>query len=406
LIEDAAREIPGAVARSHWASARVVLFEWTCNLCLSFLYAAITATLAFSGAFARIWAKSSQRTKPEGWAPAFELPPSKSGKAVPARARSQMSLDLDLHAVAEGAIGLLALDQMFTTIDFNWIDAARDRSVPTRLHLPSSAKPLAGLPLIIFSHGLGGSRKDYQYLGRFWASRGWACLHVQHVGSDQRLLLGNPMTVARRLLASVTEGEALDRVADLRFALDEIQSSPLAGFVDDARIVVAGHSFGANTALLAVGATVSRYRNTVVTHDARFKAAVLISAPQFYGETDLMAVLAGVRVPTLHVTATGDVIDIPGFISSAHDRLAVYESIPDGRKTLVTYEGGTHSMFSDLRFTGGRRFNRQVKTATQELSIAFLSQAFEHDNLSIARWTRKWRSVLCLNSPVRNCALA
>jgi dienelactone hydrolase len=382
------------------------LLEWACNMGLSFLYVLITATLLVSGSLARIWASSTQRPKPEEWPPAFEVPPSNGVKAAPGHARSRAPIDLDLRALAEGAMGVLVRDQTFTTIDFDWIDAGRDRGVPARLHLPSAAKPLAGLPLIVFSHGLGGSRTDYQYLGRFWASRGWACLHVQHVGSDRRLLFGNPMTVVRRLLASVTEHEALDRVADLRFALDEIQSSALAGFMDDARIVVAGHSFGANTALLAVGATVSRYRNTVVTHDERFKAALLISAPQFYGEADLAAVLASVRVPTLHVTSTGDVIDIPGFVSSAHDRLAVYESVPDGRKTFVTYEGGTHSMFSDLKFTGGRRFNRQVKTATQELSIAFLSQAFEHDDFSIARWTRRWSGVLSSNSPVRNSAVA
>jgi dienelactone hydrolase len=312
---------------------------------------------------------------------------------------------LDLRALAKTALSLLARDRSFTTIDFNWRDEVRSRKVPTRLYWPSSGKAPGRFPLIVFSHGLGGSRNDYQYLGRFWASRGWASLHVQHVGSDRSFFFGNPLTVIRRALASVTEGEALERVADLRFALDEIRRSSLAAFLDDERTVVAGHSFGANTALLAVGASVTRYRNIVVTHDVRFKAAILISAPQFYGEEDLGAVLASVSVPTLHVTSTGDLINIPGFMSTADDRLAVFESVPDSRKTLVTYEGGNHSMFSDLKFTGGRKFNRQVKIATQELSIAFLAQAFEHDDFSIAAWTCKWSSVLSLNFPVRNSAL-
>jgi hypothetical protein len=38
--------------------------------------------------------------------------------------------------------------------------------------------------------------------------------------------------------------------------------------------------------------------------DTRFTASIVISAPPFYGETDLAAVLASVEVPTLHVTTT------------------------------------------------------------------------------------------------------
>jgi Platelet-activating factor acetylhydrolase, isoform II len=59
--------------------------------------------------------------------------------------------------------------------------------------------------LIAFSHGIGGSRRDYSYLGRHWASKGYASLHVQHVGSDNALWSGNPSvssavcTLQRRL---------------------------------------------------------------------------------------------------------------------------------------------------------------------------------------------------------------
>ena len=405
LIEDTASQMPGAVARSRWGRTRLFLFEWACNLCVSILYAVIVMMFLISGVVAKVWATSMHKAKSEDWPPMLEIPSCDRGKRITGRADSRGPGTLDLRGLARAAMSFLKRDRSFTTIDFNWLDAVRGREVPTRLYLPSAAKPLGSLPLIVFSHGLGGSRNDYQYLGRFWASRGWASLHVQHVGSDRSLFCGNPFTVVRRALASVTEREALDRVADLRFALDAIQRSGLAEFLDDDRIVVAGHSFGANTALLAVGASVTRYQDIVVTHDARFKAALLISAPQFYGEADLVAVLAEVSVPTLHVTSTGDLINIPGFVSSAHDRLAVFESVPDCRKTLVTYEGGTHSMFSDLKFTGGRKFNRQVKIATQELSIAFLSQAFEHDNFSIATWTRKWNSLLSLNFPVLNSAV-
>lgn len=54
--------------------------------------------------------------------------------------------------------------------------------------------------------------------------------------------------------------------------------------VDAARIMAAGHSYGANTALLVAGAQVERENRLVELRDRRFKAAVLLSAPPFHGE--------------------------------------------------------------------------------------------------------------------------
>ena len=38
--------------------------------------------------------------------------------------------------------------------------------------------------MIVFSHGLGGTRDGYEYLGRHWASYGYVSVHLQHKGSD------------------------------------------------------------------------------------------------------------------------------------------------------------------------------------------------------------------------------
>jgi predicted dienelactone hydrolase len=86
-------------------------------------------------------------------------------------------------------------------------DAARDRDVPLKAYLPKadqdqgSAKP-AAVPVIIFSHGLGGSCEGYEYLGRFWASHGYASIHLQHLGSDSALLKEpQPMAALREAIA-------------------------------------------------------------------------------------------------------------------------------------------------------------------------------------------------------------
>ena len=60
-------------------------------------------------------------------------------------------------------------------------DSARGRDVPLRVYLPSDRAPA---PVILFSHGLGGSRAGSAFLGVHWAARGYAAVFVQHPGSD------------------------------------------------------------------------------------------------------------------------------------------------------------------------------------------------------------------------------
>lgn len=279
-------------------------------------------------------------------------------------------------------------------IDFDWVDPARSRAVPARLHWPTSVTPGSRVPLIVFSHGLGGSRRGYSYLGRYWAARGIASLHVQHAGSDSSLWRGNPLTVVDRLQRAAHESEALARARDLHFALNLVLSSPYGAQVDRRRIVAAGHSYGANTALLAVGARVMREGRWVEARDPRFSAAIVISAPPFYGESDLGSVLGKIAVPNLHVTATNDVIEIPGYHSPAADRLAVFNAIAEPRKLLAVFEGGSHSIFTDRSFTGGPALNPKVKAATAELTLAFLDLAFDGNETTLARWNVTWQPIL------------
>ena len=48
-------------------------------------------------------------------------------------------------------------------INFNWLDQSRDRVVPALLFKP--ARQQKATALVIFSHGLGGSKERYAYLG-------------------------------------------------------------------------------------------------------------------------------------------------------------------------------------------------------------------------------------------------
>ncbi|TXI18315.1 MAG: acetylhydrolase [Roseateles sp.] len=282
-------------------------------------------------------------------------------------------------------------ERLFSAQDLDWQDSSRSRAVPVRLYLPTEAA--APAPLLLFSHGMGGSRRGYRYLGSWLATQGIAALHVQHVGSDRELWWGNPWRLVERLQGAAREDEARARVLDMRFALDQLLAGDLAARVDPARIVACGHSYGANTALLLAGARVLRDGQPLALQEPRLRAAIAISAPPFYGEPDPQAVLAGVQLPTLHITATGDVIPIPGYQSPASDRVAVFRAV-SGPAWLAMFSGGSHSIFTDRSGTGGLALNPQVKAATRELVRAFLAQVLDGRQEDLTQWRVQWSPLL------------
>jgi predicted dienelactone hydrolase len=283
----------------------------------------------------------------------------------------------------------------FDTLDLDWADASRQRAVPVRLYLPSVPQRAAQrVPLVVFSHGIGGSRRGYSWLGQHLAAHGIAALHLQHVGSDRQVWTGNVFSIVGRLQDAAQDQEAIARALDLRFALDTLLTGDLAGRVDAGRIVAAGHSYGANTTLLAAGARVQRGDRVVALRDDRVRAAIVISAPPFYGEAEPRKILQSVTVPSLHVTATEDIIRIPGYYSGAEDRVAVFEATGSARKWLAVYEGGSHSMFTDRGGTGGVALNPLVKAATRGLALAFLQDVFDGDGAGLQQWPQQHAGIL------------
>ena len=285
----------------------------------------------------------------------------------------------------------------FDTLDFDWVDARRERPVPARLYLPRAAAPGAPAPLVVFSHGIGSTRERYRWIGQHLAAQGYACLHPQHVGSDRHVWSGSPLAVLARLLDATHEGEAVARVGDVHFVLDALLAGDLALRLDARRIALAGHSYGANTTLLAAGAVVQREGRPLALRDERARAAIVLSAPPFHGEGDPRRILAGIDIPSLHVTATDDVIRIPGYYSGAGDRVAVFEATGGAhgaRKWLAIFEGGSHSIFTDRPGAGGVVLNPLVKEATQALAVAFLRAVFDGDDRAIRAWPQQFAPLL------------
>jgi len=68
-------------------------------------------------------------------------------------------------------------------VRYDWHDAKRDRRLPVKIYFPKTGG--GPFSVILFSHGLGGTREGYEYLSRYWASHGYVSVHLQHPGSDE-----------------------------------------------------------------------------------------------------------------------------------------------------------------------------------------------------------------------------
>jgi dienelactone hydrolase len=303
--------------------------------------------------------------------------------------QQQLNLPSVQHSVEVAQSLSLNIDE----ISFDWVDQSRERVVPALLFKPAHQQKAKAL--IVFSHGLGGSKERYAYLGQYWASQGYASLHVQHDGSDRKVWRGNRLLLPFRLMDAADETEALARVQDVKFALDQILASKYAADFDQQNIMMAGHSYGANTSMLLSGAVVEQNGKLVSLKDDRIKAAILISAPPFYNDQPLDQVLAEVTIPTLHITTTEDEIKVPGYYSSPADRFELYYAMASSYKVLAVFSSGSHNIFSGWRRDGDTAPQQQViKAATQALSSAFIEQVTTGDGRAMSLWAQQHQPVL------------
>jgi hypothetical protein len=117
-------------------------------------------------------------------------------------------------------------------LDLDVVDDDRSRTVPIRVFLPPR---IAGdeptpCPVVLFSHGLGGSRAGGSFLGHHWSRRGYAVVFLQHPGSDESVWRDAPPF---RRLAAMRDAASLEnftlRVGDVPAVLDHAEHSAFTG---------------------------------------------------------------------------------------------------------------------------------------------------------------------------------
>ena len=259
--------------------------------------------------------------------------------------------------------------------DFDVRDGRRDRTVAIRVFLPPGETDAGSCPVVLFSHGLGGSREGCGYLGEHWSGRGYAAVFLQHPGSDTAVWQDVPP--ARRL-AAMRAAASLEnfrlRVEDVAAVLDALavwhraDGHPLAGRLDLDHVGMAGHSFGAQTTQAVSGQSFPLVGRRFT--DARIKAAVVMSPGTPQGRRDPGDAFADVAIPWLLMTGTKDTSIIGG--QTVESRLAVFPALPDSLAYELVLHDAEHSAFTDRALPG----DREPRNPNHHRAILALSTAF------------------------------
>ncbi len=287
-------------------------------------------------------------------------------------------------AFGSGIYDPLAEPEGFTPhfVDLTVHDTGRNRDIPLRVYLPAANSPE---PVILFSHGLGGSREGSSYLGRHWSARGYVVVYLQHPGSDDSLWKDKPP--AQALLAMQRAAglrNFLGRIKDVAVVLDKLEiwngtsGHKLAGRMDLGHVGMSGHSFGAVTTQAVSGEIYRRGRLSFT--DRRIRAAVIFS-PSSPRREDPRTAFRRVEIPWMLMTGTRDTAPI-GDVDYA-SRLAVFPALPPGGKYEVVLAGANHYAFTDRELSGSKEpRNPDHHRVILALSTAFWDTWLRHDPLA------------------------
>ncbi len=243
------------------------------------------------------------------------------------------------------------------------------------------------LPVLIFSHGNGQSLYGYGPLVNHWAAHGFVVIQPTHL--DSRMIGLAKDDPRRPQLWRHREDDLLN----ILNSLDHIEGvvPVIKGRLDRSRIAVAGHSWGAQTASLLLGATHPDPDDGLVVQikDDRIKAGVLLTVPGTGG--DNLSPFAAQNFPFMHPDFSA--MTTPALVVAGdndHGAMTVrgpewwreaYDLAP-GDKALLTLFGGEHSLGGVAGYEARETTDESPRrlAAVQRISTAFLKSALQRDH--------------------------
>ncbi|WP_033293503.1 alpha/beta hydrolase family protein [Amycolatopsis jejuensis] len=257
----------------------------------------------------------------------------------------------------------------------------RGEDLPVRVTAPTLGD---ALPIVVFSHGFGSSADGYGPLADYWAAHGFVVVQPTHLDSRTRALPAeDPRTPEVWKL----------RVEDLRHVLDQLDTVEAAvpglhGRLDRSRIAVAGHSWGAQSASMLLGARVLEADGSVGEDltDPRVKAGVLLALTGT-GGADLTPFAAehfpfmnpsfdGMTTPALIVAGDADQSMLT---TRGPDWFTDPYRLSPGSKSLVTLFGAEHSLGGIPGYEAKETTDESPERVAllQELTVAYLRSALD-----------------------------
>lgn len=270
-------------------------------------------------------------------------------------------------------------------------DAARQgRQVPYKIYYPVDDGG-GRVPVIIWSHGLGGNRDGGGFISRFLAAHGYVIVHVQHPGTDSSLWEGKPGHPWDAIRAAkIPRKAALSRYRDIPFALDALeafaQENPEIGArMDFTRLGMSGHSFGANTTQIMAGQKLGYGARKYTLREPRFQCGILYSPVPTYNRKDPPAGIYGsIAMPLFHMTGTQDTSPVEGFPYTR--RLEVFENSGGPEQSLLILNDGDHMVYNGSR----GKLGENPKRAEHETIIKIGALAFWDGFLKKDRAAHDW----------------
>ncbi len=273
------------------------------------------------------------------------------------------------------------------TLDITLHDEKRKRDIPIRIWLPPEQRPA---PVILFSHGLGGSRENNPYLGTHWSARGYVVIFLQHAGSDAEVWKQAPIRERReRLQQAASPTQYLARVQDVSSLLNLLpELEALQGRIDMNRIGMSGHSFGGGTTQGVSGQKKGRFDFS----DKRLRAALIMS-PSLPKRGNAETMFNQVSIPWFLMTGTKDGSPLDPNMDPA-TRAELFDYLPDGDHLLLILDAAEHHAFGD----GTRRKRKRI--AHHHTAILALSTAFWDTHLSEKEEAKHWLNSEAARTPL------
>jgi predicted dienelactone hydrolase len=263
-------------------------------------------------------------------------------------------------------------------------DEKRNKDVPVRIFYPVIA---GKYPVVIFSHGAGGSDTCCESLTRHWATYGYITLQPIHEDSvAQRRSSGDENARFPQAVSEALKNPGLweSRPRDISFLLDSLAGlqkrvAGLNGKIDTSRVGVAGHSMGAYTAEASAGALVDLPGHPGQNFSDPRAKAILCLSPQGPGQFGLSShSFNNISLPYMGITGS---LDDLGPLANATWHKIPFERSQPGDKYEVFIQGASHMSFITAEAVNSARSSQAAAILgyTNSASLAFLDAYLKDD---------------------------